>query len=402
MWSIGALLGADEFGFATAPLIAAGCIMMRKCHLNTCPVGIATQDPVLRKRFTGQPEHVINYFFFVAEEVRELMAQLGFRTFDEMVGRVDRLDMRRRWTTGRRRASTSPACSTRRRQRGRGDPPCEAQDHGLDKAIDHELIGRRRRRSRAARRCASSGRSATSTAPSAPCSRARWRGGTAMRACRTTPSTSRFTGTCRAELRRLPGARRDARTDRRRQRLCRQGAVRRPRRGEPAAEAAARADEEHHRRQHRALRRDRRRGLFRRRGRRALRGAQLRRRRGGRGLRRPWLRIHDRRRGRRAGRDRAQLRRRHVAAASPTSTTPTAISATAATCPWWRWSIAPAVPAQPSPGRPRQRSVSAEDSGMGDCCGTTPNGCACWSNAILLFGSARARRCWRIGPPWQS
>ena len=77
---IGALLGADEFGFATAPLIAAGCIMMRKCHLNTCPVGVATQDPVLRKRFIGQPEHVINYFFFVAEEVREIMAALGYRT----------------------------------------------------------------------------------------------------------------------------------------------------------------------------------------------------------------------------------------------------------------------------------------------------------------------------------
>ena len=75
---VGALLGADEFGFATAPLIAAGCIMMRKCHLNTCPVGVATQDPVLRKRFTGQPEHVINYFFFVAEEVRELMAEMGY------------------------------------------------------------------------------------------------------------------------------------------------------------------------------------------------------------------------------------------------------------------------------------------------------------------------------------
>ncbi len=86
---IGALLGADEFGFSTAPLIAAGCIMMRKCHLNTCPVGIATQDPVLRKRFTGKPEHVINFFFFIAEEVRELMAKLGFRTFNEMVGQVE-------------------------------------------------------------------------------------------------------------------------------------------------------------------------------------------------------------------------------------------------------------------------------------------------------------------------
>ena len=89
---IGALLGADEFGLATAPLIAAGCVMMRKCHLNTCPVGIATQDPVLRARFTGKPEHVINYLFFVAEEVRELMAALGYRRFDEMVGQMQMLD----------------------------------------------------------------------------------------------------------------------------------------------------------------------------------------------------------------------------------------------------------------------------------------------------------------------
>jgi glutamate synthase (NADPH/NADH) large chain len=91
---IGALLGADEFGFATAPLIAAGCIMMRKCHLNTCPVGIATQDPELRKRFTGEPEHVINYFFFIAEEVREYMAEMGFSTLNEMIGRSDMLDTR--------------------------------------------------------------------------------------------------------------------------------------------------------------------------------------------------------------------------------------------------------------------------------------------------------------------
>ncbi|HEY6964857.1 MAG TPA: glutamate synthase-related protein, partial [Erythrobacter sp.] len=91
---IGALLGADEFGFATAPLIAAGCIMMRKCHLNTCPVGVATQDPVLRKRFAGQPEHVINFFFFVAEEIREIMASLGVARFEELVGRSDWLDQR--------------------------------------------------------------------------------------------------------------------------------------------------------------------------------------------------------------------------------------------------------------------------------------------------------------------
>ncbi|MEE1657500.1 glutamate synthase large subunit [Microvirga sp. CF3062] len=89
---IAALLGADEYGFSTAPLIAAGCIMMRKCHLNTCPVGVATQDPVLRKRFKGLPEHVINYFFFVAEEVRELMAEMGFRNVEELIGQSDLLD----------------------------------------------------------------------------------------------------------------------------------------------------------------------------------------------------------------------------------------------------------------------------------------------------------------------
>ncbi|MBI1383473.1 MAG: glutamate synthase large subunit [Rhizobiales bacterium] len=92
---VGALLGADEFGFATAPLIAAGCIMMRKCHLNTCPVGVATQDPLLRKRFSGQPEHVINYFFFVAEEVREILASLGMRSLEEAIGRTELLDKER-------------------------------------------------------------------------------------------------------------------------------------------------------------------------------------------------------------------------------------------------------------------------------------------------------------------
>jgi glutamate synthase (NADPH/NADH) large chain len=110
--AIGALLGADEFGFATAPLIVEGCIMMRKCHLNTCPVGVATQDPVLRKKFSGKPEHVVNYFFFIAEEVRQIMAQLGIRTFNEMIGRADLLDMKQ----GHRpleglAASTSAACS---------------------------------------------------------------------------------------------------------------------------------------------------------------------------------------------------------------------------------------------------------------------------------------------------
>jgi glutamate synthase (NADPH/NADH) large chain len=138
---VGALLGADEFGFATAPLIAAGCIMMRKCHLNTCPVGIATQDPLLRQRFTGEPEHVINYFFFVAEEVRELMAQLGFRRFDEMIGRVDRLDMRRaieHWKA--KGIDLSRLLHQVTPQPGVAIHNCERQDHHLDKALDHRLL----------------------------------------------------------------------------------------------------------------------------------------------------------------------------------------------------------------------------------------------------------------------
>ena len=138
---VGALLGADEFGFATAPLIAAGCVMMRKCHLNTCPVGVATQDPVLRKRFVGQPEHVINFFFFVAEEARALMASMGYRRFDEMIGQSQMLD--------------KAALIEQAKARGldfsklfyKPTPwPTDAihhttaQDHGIDKVLDRQLI----------------------------------------------------------------------------------------------------------------------------------------------------------------------------------------------------------------------------------------------------------------------
>ena len=139
--AIGALLGADEFGFATAPLIAAGCIMMRKCHLNTCPVGVATQDPVLRARFTGQPEHVINYFFFVAEELRAIMAQLGFATVEEMIGRVDRLDARPavdRWKASGVDLSRILYAAPAGHPRGLWNS--ERQDHGLGGALDHRLI----------------------------------------------------------------------------------------------------------------------------------------------------------------------------------------------------------------------------------------------------------------------
>ena len=140
---IGALLGADEFGFATAPLVVEGCIMMRKCHLNTCPVGVATQDPVLRKKFSGKPEHVVNYFFFIAEEVRRIMAQLGIRKFDDMIGRADLLDTRQgisHWKAGgldfSRLFAMAPADLPRFQTL--------EQEHGLDKALDMVLIEKSR------------------------------------------------------------------------------------------------------------------------------------------------------------------------------------------------------------------------------------------------------------------
>jgi glutamate synthase (NADPH/NADH) large chain len=138
---IGAILGADEFGFATAPLVVEGCIMMRKCHLNTCPVGVATQDPVLRAKFSGKPEHVVNYFFFVAEEARAIMAQLGVRRFDEMIGATHLLDTRSGILHWKARgldftkifhSPTMPGDVARY--------AVDVQDHGLDRALDHQLI----------------------------------------------------------------------------------------------------------------------------------------------------------------------------------------------------------------------------------------------------------------------
>jgi len=138
---VGALLGADEFGFATAPLIAAGCIMMRKCHLNTCPVGVATQDPVLRKRFVGQPEHVINYFFFVAEEVRELMAALGYRRFDEMIGQMQMLDRYKVVAHAKAQGLDFSRLFTKpEAPKGVNVFKCEPQDHKIHKILDRRLI----------------------------------------------------------------------------------------------------------------------------------------------------------------------------------------------------------------------------------------------------------------------
>ncbi|MDE2244316.1 MAG: glutamate synthase large subunit, partial [Bradyrhizobium sp.] len=138
---IGALLGADEFGFATAPLIAAGCIMMRKCHLNTCPVGVATQDPVLRKRFTGQPEHVINYFFFVAEEVREIMAGLGYRTFNEMIGQTQMLDQSTLVAHWKAKGLDFSKLFVRQKEApGQKIYHAESQNHHLEAVLDRKLI----------------------------------------------------------------------------------------------------------------------------------------------------------------------------------------------------------------------------------------------------------------------
>jgi glutamate synthase (NADPH/NADH) large chain len=138
---IGALLGADEFGFATAPLVVEGCIMMRKCHLNTCPVGVATQDPELRKKFSGKPEHVVNFFFFIAEEAREIMAQLGIRKFDDLIGHTELLDTKKSIEHWKARgldfskifqAPNVPASVPKFQ--------VETQDHGLTTAMDHVLI----------------------------------------------------------------------------------------------------------------------------------------------------------------------------------------------------------------------------------------------------------------------
>ncbi|MBH1983671.1 MAG: glutamate synthase subunit alpha [Burkholderiales bacterium] len=142
---IAALLGADEIGFATAPLVVEGCIMMRKCHLNTCPVGVATQDPVLRAKFSGKPEYVVNYFFFVAEEARQLMAQLGIRTYDELIGRVDLLDKSKAISHWKAQGLDFSAIFYKpETPSGQACRHVEFQDHALEKALDHKLIAQAR------------------------------------------------------------------------------------------------------------------------------------------------------------------------------------------------------------------------------------------------------------------
>jgi hypothetical protein len=252
--AIGALLGADEFGFATAPLVVEGCIMMRKCHLNTCPVGVATQDPVLRAKFSGKPEHVVNYFFFVAEEVRQIMAQLGIRKFDDLIGRTDLLDMRAGPGTlegpwpGFRRLFAQPNVPA--------DVPrfhVDVQDHNIEHTLDRKLIERSAPPSKKASACSSSKWRATSTARWAPCSRARSPACTRRSAGRHHPHPARRHG--RPVVRCVPHPRHHAVPDWRRQRLHRQGPLGRPRDRAPQHRLPGRRSAQHHRGQHRDVRR---------------------------------------------------------------------------------------------------------------------------------------------------
>ncbi len=290
---IGAILGADEFGFATAPLVVSGCIMMRKCHLNTCPVGVATQDPVLRKKFSGKPEYVVNYFFLVAEEARELMARLGIRKFSDLIGRADLLDTKKgieHWKAKGLdfskifRMPDMPAEVARKSPGQPVDRACAARARaareGGDRHADPQRQPHRRHHALARDRAPLRPRRTAGRHDPYPLCRV---GGT--------------------ELRRVPRERRDARPDRRYQRLLRQGTFGRTHYRVALAEVPGRANGKHHNGQRRSLRRDRGGSVFPRRRGRALRGAQLRRCGRRRRRRRPRLR---------ARRHRTQFRGRHV------------------------------------------------------------------------------------------
>ena len=266
--AIAALLGAEEFGFATLPLISMGCIMMRKCHLNTCPVGVATQDPVLRKKFQGQPEHVINFLFYIAEDLRQIMAQLGFRKLDEMVGRVDCLTQRRdvdHWKASGLDLSAvlyNPHVPTRV-----GRHCTIKQDHGLEKSLDYQLIDH-------AREALERGKKVSISLPIRNTHRtvgAMLSGEIARRYGEEglPDDTIRVPvhGLSGAELRRVPGQRRHPDSRRRGQRLRGQRTLRRQAHHLPAAEFLVPAGRKHPGGQRGSLRRHERRGLLQRHGR---------------------------------------------------------------------------------------------------------------------------------------
>jgi glutamate synthase (NADPH/NADH) large chain len=231
--AIGALLGADEFGFATAPLVVEGCIMMRKCHLNTCPVGVATQDPVLRKKFAGKPEHVVNYFFFVAEEVRQIMAQLGIRKFDDLIGRADLLDTKKgieHWKASRPGLQPPVRAAERAGRRAalprREAGPRPGQEPGRE--ADREVApGHRRGEKVQFIEVARNVNRSVGAMLSGALTKVHPEG----LPDDTHPHPAGRHG--RPVVRRVPGARHHAVPDRRCQRLHRQGPVGRPRRGAP-------------------------------------------------------------------------------------------------------------------------------------------------------------------------
>ena len=310
---VGAMLGADEFGFATAPLVVAGCIMMRKCHLNTCPVGVATQDPVLRRKFTGQPEHVVNYFFFVAEEVRELMAQLGFRTFDEMIGRADLLDMQagiEHWKARGldfSRVFYQPQMPAGRRALSQGRAGPRPRARARPSADRRRRAGDRRARQpvRLTHRIRNANRSVGAMLSGVVARKYGHDGlpdDTIHVAFEGIAGQSFGAFLARGITFELQGATND---------YVGKGLSGGRIVVYPDPTCPGEAGREHRHRQHRDVRRDRGRGVFPRRRRRALLRAQLGRPRGRRRHGRSRLRVHDRRHGGRARPHRAQLRRGH-------------------------------------------------------------------------------------------
>ena len=290
---VAALLGAEEFAFSTAPLVAAGCIMMRVCHLNTCPVGIATQDPELRRRFAGTPEQVVHYFLFVAEEVRELLAALGVARSTRSIGRTDLLRAARRRPRRPRPVGADRVAPARQRPAPGLRRPA---DHGLAAALDRELLAARRRALCTARpvvleRTVHNTDRSVGTFLSGEIVAPGRRRRAARRLDRAAAARHR-----RPEPRRVGRRAGSSSTSRAPQRLRRQGPLGRAARRAPARERRLRRRAQRDRRQHRAVRRDLGRGLRARARRRALLRAQLGRDRGGRGRRRPRLRVHDGRR----------------------------------------------------------------------------------------------------------
>ena len=311
--AIAAILGADEFGFSTAPLIALGCVMMRVCHLNTCPVGVATQDPELRARFEGQPEHVVNYLFLVAEEVRRIMAGLGVRSMDDLIGHTELLEPAP--AVDHWKASSVDLSALLERPEGLDpDAPLQLRAPARPGAL-------RLDRRRSAPALPPGHRSGHPGAPRTPRGEQEPRrgrpavGGDRAGARRGGPAPGQrrpaAPGLGRPELRRLAGQRRGAAPRGRRQRLLRQGVV--GRHGDRPASRRRRLPRrgQRDRRQHGPLRRHLGPGVLPRHGGRTLRRPQLRGAGRGGGHRRPRLRVHDRRPRGDPRAHRAQLRRRH-------------------------------------------------------------------------------------------